>query len=67
VHFFSAFGKNRKMPVEKMRTEKEEEKGTGQVKKNRPHPNRGGAEIFKEFFSLVSPQPHRGLSSRPCG
>jgi hypothetical protein len=30
-------------------------KGTAQVKKNPPSPQagRGGAEIFKEFFSLV--------------
>jgi hypothetical protein len=50
LHFFSSFGKNRKKgAVGKGRKEKEPPK----PKKIRPHPKRGGAEIFKEFFSLV--------------
>gem|GEM_PF-5995812 len=32
---------------------KEEKKDRAKSKKIRPHPKRGGAEIFKEFFSLV--------------
>jgi hypothetical protein len=37
------------MPTEK----RKKKKIVPSQKKIRPHPKRGGAEIFKEFFSLV--------------
>jgi hypothetical protein len=45
VFFFRVWQESKKMRFGK----KEQPKS----KKIRPHPKRGGAEIFKEFFSLV--------------
>jgi hypothetical protein len=63
--FFPHLARIEKMPAKKVPTEKKKKKKEqAKSKKIRPHPNRGGAEIFKEFFSLVSQQPRRGLSLR---
>jgi hypothetical protein len=49
--FFARLARNenrKKCPLKKGR-----KKDRAKSKKIRPHPKRGGAEIFKEFFSLV--------------
>ena len=69
VHFFSAFGKNRKMPVEKMPAEKrKKKKEQAKSKKTALTPIGAGRKFLRSFLVLFHSSLvavfHRGLAAK---